>query len=261
MAGDIKTIQETSDYVVACGKDKINKKLHVLLLQGILAGIFIALGAIGYFKVAALATDPGVGVFLASAIFPVGIIAILMLGSELFTSDTMMIMGFYDRQYSLLKVLKILALVWIANFIGMIFISWITAQSGIFNEAMTNKIIHTAEVKTTMSISQLLFSAILCNIIVCTGVWTAYAMNNIMAKIVTLWFIITVFVLSGTEHIIANMFYLFTSYMLGADITISGIGYNLLWVTIGNIIGGAVIVTGINKLIRMSRDKKPKTGD
>lgn len=256
MASDIKTLQETSDYVVASGKEKINKKLHIILIQGFLAGIFIALGAIGYFKIAALALDPGVGIFLASAIFPTGIIAILMLGAELFTSDTMIMMGFYDRQYSLLKVFKVLALVWISNFIGMIFISWLTASSGIFNEAMTAKIIHTAEIKTTMSSFQLLMSAILCNIIVCTGVWTAYAMNNIMAKLTTLWFIITVFVLSGTEHIIANMFYMFTSYFLGADLSFAGIGQNLLWVTIGNIIGGSVIVAGLNKLLRMSKTKK-----
>ena len=127
MAADIKTIQETSDYVVASGKKKLAKKPHVLLLQGFLAGVFIALGAIGYFKVAALALDPGVGIFLASAIFPMGIIAIIMLDAELFTSNTMMVMGFYNRQYSLLKVLKILAFVWIANFIGMVFISWLTA--------------------------------------------------------------------------------------------------------------------------------------
>ena len=190
-----------------------------------------------------------------------GIIAILMLDAELFTSNTMMIMGFYDRQYSLLKVLKILAIVWIANFIGMVFISWLTAGSGIFNEAMTHKIIHMAQTKTAMPISQLLFSAVLCNVIVCTGVWTAYAMNNVIAKLVTLWFIITIFVLSGTEHIIANMFYLFTSYLLGAEITIAGIGYNLLWVTIGNIIGGAFVVTGINKLIRMTKSKISQTDD
>ncbi len=256
MADDIKTIQETSDYIIESGEEKISKKFHILMLQGILASVFIALGAIGYFKVAALASDPGVGIFLASAIFPMGIIAIILLGSELFTSDTMMIMGFYDRKYSLLKVLRILVLVWLANFIGMLFISWITAKSGIFNEAMTQKIAHMAHMKTTMSVSQLLFSAVLCNIIVCTGVWTAYAMNNIMAKLTTLWFIITVFVLSGTEHIVANMFYLFTAIMLGADITVSGIGYNLLWVTIGNVIGGAVIITGINKLLRMNKTKK-----
>lgn len=252
MAGDIKTIQETSDYVISAGKAKIEKRFSALSLQGFLAGVFIALGAIGYFKVAALAVDPGVGTFLASAIFPMGIIAILMLGAELFTSDTMMIMGVYDRKYSFIKVVRVLVIVWIANFVGMIFISGLTAASGIFNEAMTHKIVHVAEIKTAMPIGQLIFSAILCNIIVCTGVWTAYAMNNVIAKIMTLWIIITVFVLSGTEHIVANMFYLLTAKFLGANITWLGIGHNLLWVTIGNIIGGAIIVTGINKLIRTS---------
>lgn len=256
MAGDIKTIQETSDYVVSAGKAKIKKRASVLSLQGFLAGLFIALGAIGYFKVTSLAIDPGVGTFLASAIFPMGIIAILMLGAELFTSNTMMIMGVYDKQYSLFKVVRVLVIVWIANFVGMIFISGLTAASGIFSEAMTQQIVRVSQVKTAMPIGQLLFSAILCNIIVCTGVWTAYAMNNVMARILTLWIIITIFVLSGTEHTVANMFFLLAAKFLGGNITWLGIGHNLLWVTVGNIIGGAIIVTGINKLIRIGLSKQ-----
>ena len=118
---------------------------------------------------------------------------------------------------------------------------------------MTAKIIHTAEVKTSLSVTNLIFSAILCNIIVCTGVWAAYTMKHAGVKILVLWFVITVFALSGTEHVVANAYYMFTAYMLGADITFASIGYNLLYVTIGNLIGGAVVVTGINKLLIMKK--------
>ena len=259
MAGDIKSLKETSNYIVSTGKKRLEKSIFSLLLQGMLAGIFIGFGAIGYYKLASLSADPGLGAFLGSAIFPVGIIAILMLGGELFTSNTMMMMGVYNKEYRLRKVVKVLAIVLTANLLGMIVISSLSSLSGIFTQAMTAKIIHTAEVKTSLSVTNLIFSAILCNIIVCTGVWTAYTMKHAGVKILVLWFIITVFALSGTEHVVANAYYMFTAYMLGADITLSGIGYNLAFVTIGNLIGGAVVVTGINKLILMNKSSVAHT--
>lgn len=249
MASDIKTIRETSDYVIKAGIAKTKKRVSKLLLQGLLAGCFVGFGAIGYYKLVALTADPGIGAFLGSAMFPVGIVLILMIGAELFTSDSMMVMGAYSKKYKMRKVIKVLAIVWIANLFGSITMSALAAYSGIFNETMTYKIIHTAQVKTTLTFTQMLLSSILCNMIVCTGVWAAYAMRNSVAKIGVLWLVITVFALSGTEHIVANMFYISTAYMLGGDISLLGIGYNFLVVTIGNLIGGAIIVSGIKKLI------------
>ena len=253
MAGDIKTLKETSNYIVSAGKKRLEKSSLTLILQGMLAGIFIGFGAIAYFKLASLAADPGLGAFLGSAIFPVGIVAILMLGSELFTSNTMMVMGVYNREYRMRKVLKVLAIVLLANLLGMAVISALSSFSGIFTQAMTDKIIHTAEAKTSMSVANLIVSAILCNMIVCTGVWAAYAMKKAGVKILVLWMVITVFALSGTEHVVANAYYMFTAYLLGADISFAGIGYNLMYVTIGNFIGGAVVITGLNKLIITKR--------
>lgn len=255
MSQPILNLAETAAYIVDSGKKRIKKNLTTLMLQGFLAGVYIALGAIGYFKVAAHAADPGIGIFLAAAIFPTGIIAILLLGAELFTSDCMMIMGTYTKLYRLWPVLRVLVLVWIANMLGMVFAGGLTNLSGIFSPEMVEKISHVAEVKTAMPPLQILFSGILCNIIVCTAVWLAYAMKGIMAKITVLWFVVTIFVLSGTEHVVANMYYLFTAFFFGADITIGGIFYNLLLTTIGNFIGGALIVTGINRAIVAKLDR------
>ena len=256
MSQSILNVAETAAYIVDSGKKRIKKDLTTLLLQGFLAGVYIAMGAIGYFKVAAHAADPGVGMFLAAAIFPTGIIAILLFGAELFTSDCMMIMGTYTKTYRLLPVLRALALVWIANMVGMVFTSGLTSLSGIFSPEMIAKVSHMAEVKTAMPALQIIFSAILCNIIVCTAVWLAYAMKNVMAKITALWFVVTIFVLSGTEHVVANMYYLFTAYFFGADVTIGGIFYNLMLTTVGNFIGGALIVTGINRAIVAKMDRQ-----
>jgi formate/nitrite transporter len=255
MSQPILNISETAAYIVDSGKVRIKKNITALLLQGFLAGVYIALGAIGYFKVAAHAADPGVGIFLAASIFPTGIIAILLFGAELFTSDCMMIMGTYTKTYRLLPVLRTLALVWIANMLGMVFASGLTSLSGIFTPEMIAKVSDMAEIKTTMPPLQILFSGILCNIIVCTAVWLAYAMKNVMAKITALWFVVTIFVLSGTEHVVANMYFLVAAYFFGANVTVGGIFYNLLLTTVGNFIGGALIVTGINRTIVAKLDR------
>ena len=249
MSQSIMSIQETAVYVVESGKAKIKRNITALILQGFLAGAYIALGAIGYFKVAAHAADTGVGTFLAAAIFPTGIIAILLFGAELFTSDCMMVMGTYTKEYKIWPVLRVLGIVVLANLAGSVFLSGLVSLSGIFTSEMTQMVSHMAEVKTAMPVAQILFSAILCNIIVCTAVWVAYAMKNVVAKIIALWFVVVIFVLSGTEHIVANMFYLFSAYFMGANITLGGMFYSMLFVTIGNFIGGALIVTGINRVI------------
>ena len=249
MSESVMSVKETADYIVESGKAKIKRNLTALVLQGFLAGAFIAIGAIGYFKVAAHAADPGVGTFLAAAIFPTGIIAILLFGAELFTSDCMIVMGTYTKEYKIWPVLRVLTIVLLSNLAGSVFLSGMVSLSGIFSPEMIQKVSHMAEIKTAMPMAQILFSAILCNIIVCTAVWLAYAMKNIIAKITVLWFVVVIFVLSGTEHIVANMFYLFSAYFLGADIALGGMFYNMLFVTIGNFIGGALILTGINRVI------------
>jgi len=256
MAKDIINITLTSDYVVDGGKARINKKFWALFLQGILAGLFIALGAIAYIKISSLGSGSAVTTFLAAAIFPTGIIMILVTGAELFTSNTMIVMGAYNKDYKYRSVIRVLLIVWIANLVGSVCTAAITTASGIFSDAMIDKISHIAEAKTSMQIGNMIWSSILCNIIVCTGVWTAYAIKSAGAKILALWFVITVFVLSGTEHIVANMFYLSGAYFMGADITIGGIFYNFAFVTLGNLIGGVLIVTGIKKTI-VSRMKEP----
>ena len=97
------------------------------------------------------------------------------------------------------------------------FISVLTNTSGIFDEKIMGLVFEKALIKIHMPLGQLLVSSILCNIIVCTAICMAYSCRDEIAKIVVLWLAITVFVLSGTEHVVANMYYLFTAYFAGAD--------------------------------------------
>lgn len=245
----MKSLNEIFDYIVAAGKSKTEKPLRVLILQAILAGMFIAMGAIGYFKLVAYTTDPGLGKFLGALVFPTGIIAILLLGSELFTSDCMAILAAYKKKVTLASIIKMLVIVICFNLVGAIIMAALTTGAGIFSGHMLEIVEKVAIKKTTMPVSQMFISAVLCNIIVCSGVMMAYSAKTEIGKILAIWFPIAVFVLTGTEHIVANMFYLMMALFNGAAITISGIATNFAVVTIGNFIGGGVIVSGFNYLL------------
>lgn len=238
-----------TEYILYQSKHKANKTFIILLIQGILAGIYISIGAIGYIKLSAGITAPGLGAFLGACVFPVGIIAILLMQAELYTSDSMVMLAVYAKRTKLNKILKILLLILVANLIGGIFVAFLAQSSGIMNEATLLLLIEKATHKVHMPLGQLLASSILCNIIVSTGVCLAYSCQEEIAKITVLWLTIAVFVLTGTEHVVANMYYLFAAYFGGADITLPQIFYNLSVAAFGNFIGGGVIVSGVNYML------------
>ena len=120
--------------------------------------------------------------------------------AELFTSNCLIITALYAGKTKVYNILRILAMVLIANLIGSVFISYLTNVSGIFNEQTMGLVFEKAISKAHMPFDKLIFSSILCNIIVCTGMCMAYNTKNESAKIIVLWLAITVFVLSGTEH-------------------------------------------------------------
>ncbi len=242
----MKTFTEVIDYIVAAGKSKTEKPLRALILKGILAGMFIAMGAIGYFKLVAYTADPGLGKFLGALVFPTGIIAILLLGSELFTSDCMAILSVYKGKANLGKFMTMLLTVITANLVGAIIMALLNTGAGIFSDHMIEIVSKVAVKKTTMPLGQMFTSAVLCNIIVCSGVMMAYTAKSAVGKILAIWFPICVFVLSGTEHIVANMYYLLMAYFNGAAVTVGGIAMSFAVVTVGNFIGDGIIVAGVN---------------
>lgn len=238
-----------TDYILKISKDKENKPLLKMILQGILAGSYIAIGAIGYFKIAGSMDDHNLASFLGALVFPVGIIAVLLMQAELFTSNCLIMTARYEGKIKLHKILKILTIILISNLIGSILIAELTNVSGIFDGKVMELVIEKAIKKAHMPVGKLFMSSILCNIIVCTGICLAYSCKEEITKIVVLWLAITVFVLSGTEHVVANMYYLFTAYFGGAQITLLEILYNLAVSAVGNFIGGGVLIAGSNYLI------------
>jgi formate/nitrite transporter len=238
-----------TEYILHLSKEKADKSFLILLVQGILAGIYIPMGAIAYFKLGAATADPGLGAFLGAFVFPLGIIAVLIMHAELFTSDCMVMTAVYAGRTRIYKIFKILAIILIANIIGCIFMAYLTNASGIFNDNVIEIVTDLAIKKAYMPFGKIFISGILCNIIVSTGVCLSYSSKHEVAKIIVLWLAVIVFTLSGTEHVVANSYYLFTAYFAGAEIALTDIIYNLAVSAIGNFIGGGVIVSGINYIL------------
>lgn len=238
-----------TEYILYQSKHKAEKSFLILLVQGMLAGLYIALGAIGYLKLAAGVADPGLGSFLGALVFPVGIIAVLLMQAELYTSDSMVMIAVFAGRTRIYKIIRILLIILAANLIGSILTAYLSGAAGIFDQKTLALLAEKAVHKVHLPLYQLLASSILCNIIVSTGVCLAYSCREEISKVVVVWLTITVFVLSSTEHVVANMYYLFAAYFNGADITLTQIFYNLSVAAVGNFIGGGIIVSGANYLL------------
>lgn len=238
-----------TEYILYQSKHKAKKTFPILLVQGILAGVYIAIGAIAYLKLSAGFSDPALGNFLGAVAFPVGIIAILFMQAELFTSDTMVMIAVYAGHTKITKILRILMLILLSNLIGAIFMAFMTGAAGIFDEKTMALVIEKAVHKVHIPTARLFASSILCNIVVCTGVCLAYSCKDEISKIVVVWLAITVFVLTQSEHVVANMYYLFMGYFNGANITLGQILYSLSISAVGNFIGGGILVSGANYLL------------
>jgi formate/nitrite transporter len=241
-----------------------------LLILAILAGAFIAFGAEGSTMAAyGLLADPGtygLGKALAGAIFPAGLIFVVIAGAELFTGNILISGAVAVRRVSLLAMLRNWGIVYFGNFIGAILLAWFIVSSGQLHSgadllgAMTIKI---AASKVALSFPAALVLGILCNWLVCLAVWMSYASSSVQGKIAAMFFPVMVFVLSGFEHSIANMYYIPAGILAKANPDLAaaalGIGVSqeqidgLTWgsflggnlppVTLGNIIGGAVFVS------------------
>ena len=232
---------ELIDYMTHKSVNKVNKPILKLAVLSFMAGVFIALGAVGNIVSSAdlYLTNQGLAKFVGASVFPVGLIVIILLGYELFTSNCMIICGVYDKQVTVFAYIKNLILVLFFNFLGCLFVAYITAKTHTLSQSGQALLFSMAEHKVHAGAFDIVLKGIMCNILVCGASISAYACKDAISKIFSVWFPIMLFIILGYDHIVANMLYLPTAYMLNADITVSQILYDFLFAGIGNFIGGA----------------------
>jgi formate transporter FocA len=257
----------------AIGIRKANTDLITTLTLAILAGAFISAGALFSTTMSAgsSALPYSIARLLAGVAFCLGLIMVVVAGAELFTGNNLIVMAWANGKVSTLKLLRNWAIVYIGNFIGSILTVGIMfgAQQYTFSKGLVGlTALNTALSKATLNPMQAFFLGIMCNALVCMAVWLCYSARSTTDKILSIIFPITAFVAAGFEHSIANMYFIPMGLVIKqfapdsfwaldslakatpavtvntyAGLTWSNfIVNNAIPVTLGNIIGGAVLV-------------------
>ncbi|HDR2472222.1 nitrite transporter NirC [Enterobacter soli] len=209
-----------------------------------MAGAYVGLGIILIFTLGNL-LDPSVRPLVMGATFGIALTLVIIAGSELFTGHTMFLtLGVKAGTISHGQMWAILPQTWVGNLLGSVFVALLYSWGGGSLLPVDTSIVHTvALAKTTQPAMVLFFKGALCNWLVCLAIWMAIRTEG-AAKFIAIWWCLLAFIASGYEHSIANMT-LFALSWFGHHneaFTLSGIGHNLLWVTLGNTLSGAVFM-------------------
>ncbi|MGI6585779.1 MAG: formate/nitrite transporter family protein [Gracilibacteraceae bacterium] len=229
------------------GAAKAKLSIAQMIVLGIFAGVFIGFGAQGAITIGqSLAKiDTGLQKFAFAGAFPVGLMLVVICGAELFTGNNLMTLGCLNSRYKLSDVFRNWGVVYFSNFVGSLVLALLVANSGLMapGTPIAESAIKIASNKVAIPFGAAILRGILCNIIVVLAVWMATGAKDIISKIFSCWFPIMLFVLCGYEHSVANMYFIPLGMFLGAPVTWGQAWFNnLIPVTIGNLIGGAVIV-------------------
>ena len=265
MNNNFLSASDIADFTVNAGIKKANLTVINQFVLGIMAGAFIAFGAQAANMASHTIVNVSIGKFIGGLIFPVGLMLVLMAGAELFTGNCLMIMALAERKITLLQLLRSWIIVYLGNLAGGILIAFLISWSGQLNYTgglLGGFTIKAAAGKVTLSFMNAFVLGILCNWIVCLAVWISFGAKDGITKMFCAFFPIWLFVASGFEHSVANMYYipagiiakynpLYVSKALEAGASQSAIDSlnwcsmftnNLLPVTLGNIIGGSCFV-------------------
>ncbi len=217
------------------------------LVLSALAGIYVGFGIILIFSIGG-PIQAGAGPFLKlvmGASFGIALSLVIFAGSELFTGNNMiLIVGRLQNKISSGLVMKSWLLCYLGNLIGSVLLAWMMFHADSLAESSKNLILQVSSMKMNADAKELFVRGILCNWLVCLAVWLAVKMKSETAKLIMIFWCLFAFISSGFEHCVANMTLLSLGLLLphGAEISLAGFGYNLTWVTLGNIVGGVLFV-------------------
>lgn len=261
-AVDSFTPPEIARLVQTKGVAKADAAPVTTLVLGVVAGAFIALGGV-LSTVIGSGSELGFGPtrFLAGIGFSLGLILVIVAGAELFTGNNLIVMSWVSGNIPLSRLLRNWAIVYVGNLVGalsvvaMVYLGewWKQGQGSVGVNALS-----IAAGKASLSFGVVFVRAILANALVCLAVWLASAGRSVIDKIFAIVFPIAAFVASGFEHSIANMYFIPLGVLLSdktdlvsaadlppgqvAHLDATGLVTNLVAATLGNIVGGALLV-------------------
>lgn len=236
-----------ADIWIDNGIKKANLSIGKMFVLGMAAGVYIGLGAHAFITATAIGKSSEFGTMVAkligSSLFPVGLMLVILCGAELFTGNNLMTLALFNKKITTKQLVTNWCVVYLGNLTGSIILAFLLAKSGLYTNTVMAKAITIATTKASLPFSQALIKGIFCNLLVVLACWLQAGSKDMPGKILGIWFPIMLFVFAGFEHSVANMTYIPLGIFLGAEVSWGNflIG-NLLPVTLGNIIGGALIV-------------------
>ena len=250
--------QEIAEKAELVGADKVRMPAVRLFALAVLAGAFIAFGAIFFAVVQVGAADTpfwGIARLVGGLAFSLGLVLVVVGGAELFTGNALMVMALAAGRIRLVEMLRAWAIVYAGNLVGAVGTAGLLFLSGQYRfagGAMGDVYLAIGASKSVLPLVDMFFLAILCNVLVCLAVWLTLGAHSTADKILALILPIAAFVAAGFEHSVANMFLLPLAQMIagatdGTAAQYPAIGTlatlrNLVVVTAGNIVGGGVLV-------------------
>jgi formate transporter len=254
------------------GVKKAKQDTLTLFGLSVLGGAFVALG--GLFATVTIAGADnflpyGVTRLLMGITFSLGLILVVIAGAQLFTSDTLMVMAWASGRLTTRRMLHVWTTVWLGNFVGALGTALLVFLAGHYtfgHGEVGRTALYLASAKSQLAPGKAFFLGILCNVMVCLAVWLSMAAQTTTGKILAIQFPITAFVATGFEHCVANMFFIPYGLLikwwapdsfwatLGVDrntaaIPVDQFAINLGAVTLGNWVGGALLVGSVYWLI------------
>lgn len=270
---DAYTPAEMAQRVETVGVAKARADVLTTLPLAVLAGAFIALGALFFTVVITTGGSAedvpvvfGWNRLLGGMAFSLGLILVVVGGAELFTGNNLIAMAWAAGRISTGELLRNWGVVYLGNFIGALGTAILAYLAGVHllgDGAVGDTVVRIALAKTELSPMQAVASGILCNVLVCLAVWLCYAARSVTDKVLAILFPISAFVAAGFEHSVANMYFLPIGMLLAADggqpIEMAGAVTNLVLVTAGNIIGGTILVALVYWFVYLRSERSSKS--
>ena len=216
-------------------------------ISSMLAGIYVGLGIMLIFTIGGLltsASSPATKIVMGLS-FGVALSLVVFAGSELFTGNNfVMAVGSLNKFVTWGEAGKVWIVSFIGNLVGSILAATLFYMAGLATGPVGEFIAKTSEAKMSMPATELFFRGILCNMLVCLAVWCTFRCKEESSKLIMIFWCLFVFITAGFEHSVANMTLLTIGLFspLGHAVSVSGYAYNILIVSLGNMVGGILFI-------------------
>jgi len=235
------------------GVTKATMPVLTMFALAVLAGAFIALGALFYTVTVTTGNEVAVPFGLlrlaGGLTFSLGLVLVVVGGAELFTGNNLIAMAWASGRVTTQQVMRNWGWVYLGNLVGAIgtaALVWLAGVHRMSDGAVGETMVQIARSKIALDPVSALARGILCNVLVCLAVWLCMGARSVTDKILAIVFPITAFVACGFEHSVANMYFLPIGVALAAGtsapLSVADAVSNLALVTIGNVLGGTVLV-------------------